>query len=200
MRGAPPGIDPIASARRIVGRRGGYCYHLNGGFSALLAWLEVDVTRHLAGVQGPGVSDPPGPNGNHLGLTVRTDDGDEWLVDVGLGDGPAEPIPLVAGSHEQGGYRYQLRPSAMTTAVWRFEHDPRGGFAGFDMAGERATIADFESMHGQLSTQSRFAQVATAQRRSGERIEILRGCVYTELEPDDSRAHDVTEAADWWSS
>ena len=28
--GKPPGIDPLASARRILGGRGGYCYHLNG--------------------------------------------------------------------------------------------------------------------------------------------------------------------------
>jgi len=46
------GIDPLGSARRILGGRGGYCYHLNGAFSALLAWLGVDVSRHLAGVHG----------------------------------------------------------------------------------------------------------------------------------------------------
>ena len=70
--GRPPDIDPQASARRILGGRSGYCYHLNGAFSALLAWLGVDVTRHLAGVHGGRVSEPPGPDGNHLGVTVRT--------------------------------------------------------------------------------------------------------------------------------
>ena len=30
----------------------GYCYHLNGAFATLLEWLEVDVTRHVSGVQG----------------------------------------------------------------------------------------------------------------------------------------------------
>ncbi len=58
--GRPPGIDPVASARRVVGGRGGYCFHMNGAFSALLAWLGVDVTRHVAGVQRRG-DDAPGP-------------------------------------------------------------------------------------------------------------------------------------------
>ncbi len=71
VRGRPPAIDPLTSARRIVGGRGGYCYHLNGAFSALLAWLGVDVSRHLDGVFGGRVEEPPGPDGNQLGVTVR---------------------------------------------------------------------------------------------------------------------------------
>ena len=67
MRGLPPAIDPLASARRILGGRGGYCYHLNGALSALLAWLRVDVTRHLAGVYGGRVEEPPGRTGTTSG-------------------------------------------------------------------------------------------------------------------------------------
>ena len=196
VRGAPPGIDPHACARRVVGGRGGYCYHLNGAFASLLEWLRVDVTRHLAGVQGSDVPEPPGANGNHLGLTVRMPDGESWLVDAGLGTGPAVPIPLTEGVHEQDGFRYELRPSPVAPGGWRFEHDPRGGWLRFDMASGPATTEDFLAMHAELST-GRFARVVTAQRHAGRRLEILRGCVYTEVDGA-VRAQDVTDPDDWW--
>jgi N-hydroxyarylamine O-acetyltransferase len=198
VMGRPPGIDPVASARRILGGRGGYCYHLNGPFSALLAWLRVDVSRHLAGVHGGRVEEPPGPDGNHLGLTVRTPDDGAWLVDVGLGDGPAEPLELVAGEHVQGGARYHLGPSPFGAGIWRFGHDPSGGFAGFDVAMQVAAMEDFAGMHAFLSTRSSFATTVTVQRRAGEGLEILRGCVYTERSPDGARIREVTDPADWW--
>ena len=198
VRRSAPGIDPVGCARRVVGGRGGYCYHLNGAFAALLAWLAVDVTRHVAGVQGHAVAEPPGANGNHLGLTVRTPDGRRWLVDVGLGDGPADPLPLVAGVHEQGGYRYELHPSALAAGGWRFDHDSRGGFIGFDMSPHPATTGDFAAMHAQLSTDSGFTRVVTVQRRADRRLEILRGCVYTEIDDGGERSRDVTERDSWW--
>ena len=196
VRGAPPGIDPHACARRIVAGRGGYCYHLNGAFASLLEWLDVDVTRHRAGVQGADVPEPPGANGNHLGLTVRTPDGSRWLVDAGLGTGPAHPLPLAEGVHEQEGFRYELHPSPLAPGGWRFEHDPRGGWLLFDLASEPATTRDFSAMHAELST-GRFARVVTAQRRAGAGLQILRGCVYTEIS-DDVRARDITGPDDWW--
>jgi len=58
VRGRPPGIAPLASVKRVLAGRGGYCYHLNGAFSALLAWLDVDVTLHISGVQGRGQEAP----------------------------------------------------------------------------------------------------------------------------------------------
>jgi N-hydroxyarylamine O-acetyltransferase len=196
--GRPPGIDPLESARRILGGRGGYCYHLNGAFSALLAWLGVDVTRHLAGVHGGRVEEPPGPDGNHLGLTVRMPDGETWLADVGLGDGPAEPLELAEGEHVQRGFRYRLGPSPFGDGIWRFEHDPAGGFAGFDVATDAAAMEDFAAMHSFLSTQSSFATTVTVQRRADAGLEILRGCVYTERSSDGAHTTEVTTAEEWW--
>jgi arylamine N-acetyltransferase len=198
VRGRPPEIDPLASARRILDGRGGYCYHLNGPFSALLAWLDVDVTRHLAGVHGGRVAEPPGPAGNQLGLTVRGSDGETWLVDVGLGDGPAEPLPLAEGEHVQRGFRYRLGPSPFGERIWRFEHDPGGSFVGFDVAMDVATMQDFATMHAFLSTRSSFATTVTVQRRAGEELEILRGCVYTERSAAGERSTEVANAAEWW--
>lgn len=197
VRGQAPGIDPVESVKRVVAGRGGYCYHLNGALSALLAWLDVDVTRHVAGVQGS-AQEPPALNANHLGLTVRTPDGREWLVDAGLGDGPSAPLPLVVGSHEQLGYRYRLRPSDTGPGAWRFDHDARGSFEGFDLASETARMEDFRAMHAFLSTQSGFARTITAQRRTGSRIEALRGCVYTETTPEGTNVTEIVERDAWW--
>jgi arylamine N-acetyltransferase len=197
VRGQPPGIAPLASVKRVLAGRGGYCYHLNGAFSVLLAWLGVDVMRHISGVQGLG-QEAPGLNANHLGLTARTPDGRQWLVDAGLGDGPSEPLPLVAGEHEQLGYRYRLRSPHTASGAWRFDHDSRGSFEGFDLASEPARIDDFEPMHAFLSTQSGFARTVTAQRRIGRRIEALRGCVYTETTPEATVVTEITECDAWW--
>ncbi len=198
VRGRPPGIDPVASARRILAGRGGYCYHLNGAFSALLAWLGLDVTRHLAGVHGGTVAEPPGPNGNHLGLLIHGLTGETLLVDVGLGDGPAEPLPLVEGEFEQRGARYRLSPSPLCDGIWRFGHETAGGFAGFDVATTAVAMGEFGEMHEFMSTQTAFATTVTVQRRVGAGLEILRGCVYSERTADGARSREVTDATEWW--
>ena len=180
-RGRPPGIDPLACVERVLAGRGGYCFHLNGALITLLEWLRVDVTRHVSGVQGRAVEVAPGPNGNHLGITARTPDGSEWLVDAGLGDGPAEPLPLVWGEYEREGFTYGLGPSAFDPEGWRLEHDPLGAFIGADFSRAPATTADFLEMHEKLSTSptSGFVQVAAVMRRIDGGIEILRGCVHS---------------------
>lgn len=197
VRGHPPTIDPVASVRRIVGGRGGYCYHLNGAFSALLGWLRVDVTRHLAGVQRRG-DEAPGANGNHLGLTARTADGREWLVDVGTSDGPARPLPLIAGEHRVLGYSYRLRRSSVGTAAWRFDHDDTGSFAGFDMESRVARMDEFAAMHARLATQSHFARTVVVGRRTDDRLESLRGCTFTERTPLGVSTSELADSNAWW--
>ena len=199
-RGAAPGIDPVAAARRIVAGRGGYCYHLNGGFALLLEWLGVEVTRHVAGVTGRTASEPSRPSGNHLGLTVAVG-GTRWFVDVGLGDGPAEPLPLVAGSYAQDGWLYGLEPSPIAPGGWRFNHDENGSFVFADVALEQAVTADFAAMHVQLSTdpESGFVRIATVQRRVGTRLEVLRGCVFLERDGAAEQRRDIDSQDEWWS-
>lgn len=197
VRGRPPGIDPLDSVRRLLLGRGGYCFHLNGAFSSLLAWLGVDVARHLAGVQAR-QEDAPCLSGNHLGLTVRTPGGQPWLVDVGLGDGPVEPLPLEAGGHDQGRSRYRLRPSSLGEGAWRFDHDPRGGFLGFDLGPRVSSMEAFAVQHERLSTESGFSRTVTVQRRTASRIEVLRGCVYAESTGDGVTATELGDCAEWW--
>ena len=200
VRGLPPGIEPRECVRRIVAGRGGYCYHLNGGLSALLEWLQVDVTRHLAGVQGGAAPEPPGANGNHLGLTARIDGG-EWLVDAGLGDGPSEPIPLAPGRVEQHGDVFELGPSPLAAGGWRLCHDPRGSWILFDMAAAPAVTSDFAAMHTKLSTSpdSGFVRTVAVMRRSRGGVEVLRGCIFGERRGDDLDEQEVETAVDWWS-
>ncbi|GAB1643126.1 arylamine N-acetyltransferase family protein [Krasilnikovia sp. MM14-A1259] len=191
--GRPTSIDPAESALRIVQGRGGYCYHLNGAFSALLDALGYRVTRHVGGVQGT-AEVPAGASANHLVLTVSglpspAAPGGRWLVDLGMGDGLHEPVPLTAGDHRQGPFRYGLRPSVAEPGGWRFDHDPRGSFLGMDFRAAATPMAAFAAKHAHLSTspESGFVRVATVQRRDSSGADVLRGLVLTRVGDADTR-------------
>lgn len=51
--GRPTGIDAAGCVDRIVRGRGGYCFHLNGAFAALLTALGYEVALHRAGCRAP---------------------------------------------------------------------------------------------------------------------------------------------------
>jgi N-hydroxyarylamine O-acetyltransferase len=142
----------------------------------------------------------PGPNGNHLGLTTRLADGSEWLVDVGLGEGPAGPLPLAHGVYDQHGFTYTVSPSTFDTDGWRLEHDVRGSFLGVDFSRAVATTSDFLAMHETLSTSpsSRFVKVVSISRRATGGIDGLRGCVFSRITPSGVERRDVGSADEWW--
>jgi N-hydroxyarylamine O-acetyltransferase len=185
--GASWSVDPGASAARIAAqRRGGYCFHLNGAFSGLLAALGYHVTRHVGGVHGP-----DGPTEaemtNHLVLTVSdlpTDDNPagSWYVDVGLGDALYEPLPLVAGEYEQAPFRLSLEESSGVGA-WHLTHDPSGGFAGMAWRSEPTEMDAFVDRHTFLSTspESGFVKVLAVQRRDATGADVLRGLTFVRL-------------------
>ena len=110
MLGRPPSVLPVDSLARVtrVGRAG-YCFHQNGALETVLTHLGYDVTRR-AGHVWTTEDDRWSGSLNHLVLVVSglpTDDnpGGAWWPDVGLGDAIAEPLPLVVGDYEQGGFR-----------------------------------------------------------------------------------------------
>jgi N-hydroxyarylamine O-acetyltransferase len=180
-------VSPADSVGRIVRGRGGYCFHLNGAFSALLRELGYAVTRHYGGVQGNS-SHPAGAVGNHLVLTVSglpSDDAPdgEWLVDLGMGDGIYEPLPLVEGEYQQGPFRYRLSRSAAEADGWRFDHDPLGGFLGMDFRSEAVEMTAFAERHRELETSptSGFVRIATVQRRDARGADVLRGLALTRV-------------------
>lgn len=189
--GRPTTVDPLESAARIIGGRGGYCYHLNGAFSALATALGYEVTKHVGGVQNRGAA--PGISANHLVLTVRLPDG-EWLADLGLGDALHEPLPLVEGTYEQGPFTYGLRRSEVAPGGWRLDHDPGGSFEGMDFGPEPTGMSAFTEKHRELTTspESGFVRVASVQRRDASGVDSLRGLV---LSRRGDRTHSVTLAA-----
>lgn len=154
--GRPAGIDPELSVRRFAAGRGGYCFHLNGAFAALLGHLGYEVTRHLGGVykESESASAERGVSGDHLVLTVRVD-GAEYYVDAGLGDGPHEPLPLREGFYEQGAFGYFLeRPEPKEgedRPAWVYRH-PGSSAPVVSFRAEPAGTADFEDEHIRLST------------------------------------------------
>ncbi|WP_344082602.1 arylamine N-acetyltransferase family protein [Luedemannella helvata] len=204
--GRPHGIHRDAAVGRVLAGSGGYCFHLNGAFARLLGALGFDVRRHLAGVQPATSPAPVGATGNHLALTVHglptpAEPAGVWLVDVGLGDGPADPLPLRAGEYAQGPFRYALGESAAAPGGWRFGHDPLGSFIGFDMAGGLAPAGAFVDMHAYLSTSpdSPFVQKVIVQRRRAAGADRLRGCVFERVTADGVRGHDVTDPGEWFA-
>ena len=86
-------LDEDALLGKIVtGRRGGFCYELNGAFALLLRALGAEVTLVGARVYGNGSLGPPF---DHLALLVHLDDGTgPWVADVGFGSHSTHPLLL----------------------------------------------------------------------------------------------------------
>ncbi|MEV0254477.1 arylamine N-acetyltransferase [Streptomyces sp. NPDC050732] len=75
--------DKALVAKVVDARRGGFCYELNGAFAALLRALGFDVALLQARVYDD--TGEPGIPYDHLALRVRTEDGGDWLADIGFG-------------------------------------------------------------------------------------------------------------------
>lgn len=199
------GLEPRASAERIAGGWGGYCYHLNGAFGWLLTELGYAVTHHRGGVHQSAREPAPGATGNHVALTVEIA-GQRWLVDVGLGDGLWEPIPLERGEFLQGTdggpTRFRLRRSE-GVAGWRLDHDPRvESFAGMDFvdAVSAPGLGDFGPMHTELSTDpaSMFVRWVVVVRRDAQRITRVRNCLLSVVDADGARSEVIRDGDRWW--
>ncbi len=202
----PTSIEPEDSAARITARgRGGYCFHLNGAFSALLRALGYDVTWHRSGVQTKRDAEPPGPaRANHLVLTVAglPDDDGTWMVDAGLGDALYDPLPLRAGTYAQGPFTFALRPSDVVPGGWRFEHDPLGSFRGADWEPRTATVADFLERHAWLerSPESGFVRTCAVQRRDAGGVDDLTGLVLERRDGTGTPGRTLETPAEWYGA
>ena len=180
-------IDPVTTATAIARTGwGGYCFHLNGGLGALLHSLGYAVGRHLGGVQGPV---PSGVNGNHLVLTVADLPSADcpagrWYCDVGLGESPREPLPLVAGTMRQDGFTVTLQqPDSVDAARWRYEHDIPAPFSAMEFSTAAADEAILAAQHEKLSTDpsSGFVRTLIAVRRDASGVDALRGVLLSRV-------------------
>jgi len=193
-----------AMARVALGGRGGYCFHLNGALSQLLAMLGYDVTLHVGGVHGP---EPSLDNlTNHLvllvsGLPSEENPGGRWYVDAGLGDALYEPLPLITGTYHQAPHTFVLTETPGGIGDWHFAHDPKGSFVGMNFKSEVATIDAFADRHVQLSTspESGFVRNVTAQRRYRDGVSAVRSLGYTQLDVAGSTTRIITDRAEWFA-
>ncbi len=201
MLGRPPSVDPVASAARVgeVGRAG-YCFHQNGALETALTDLGFRVSRRGGHVW---TSDDDRWTGtlNHLvlvvsGLPTEDNPGGEWWPDVGLGDAIGDPLPLVVGEYEQGGFDYAI--TEVRDGGWSFRADRRGSFAGVEI-GAAPSLAEVAACHASLSTppDGRFARVLVVQRRMPEHVDVVRGCLQHRITADEQTEAEVTTYAAW---
>ncbi|NLU80938.1 arylamine N-acetyltransferase [Micromonospora sp. HNM0581] len=194
-------VDPDGCAARVERGRGGYCVQLNSAFHHLLTGLGYQVTMHRAGVQAAPAAPPVSPDdpAPHLALSVWLD-GQDWFVDVGLGDGLHEPLPWQAGTYRQGPFTFRLSPSAAGPPGWRFDRAPRGAIAGLDIATAPATTADFAAWHEFLSTsrESRLVRVVAVMRRDAGGSDVLQGCMLRRIGERTESEREITSMAQWY--
>ena len=180
--GRPLSPSPEAAFEKLVtGRRGGWCYEMNGLFAAALEAIGFEVTRLAGGVRRDLMGD--GMVGNHLVLKVELDDG-PWIADVGFGDGTLDPFPLREGPFVAGGFEYRME--RLDGRWWRFHNHAFGGAPSFDFTTEPADPALLAEKCRWLQTwpESPFVLNATAQRHRPGEILVLRGRVMKTVRPD----------------
>jgi arylamine N-acetyltransferase len=201
MLGRPPSVDPLDSLERVatVGRAG-YCFHQNGVLETALVDLGFAVSRR-GGHVWTSEEDRWSGTLNHLvivvsGLPTEDNPGGDWWPDVGLGDAIAEPLPLVVGDYDQGGFRYAL--TEVRDDGFSFTADPMGSFSGVEVAAA-PTLAEVEHCHATLSTapDGRFAKLLVVQRRGVDAVDVVRGCLYHRITPGQQTEDELTTYADW---
>jgi len=199
MLGRAPSVDPGESLARVgaVGRAG-YCFHQNGALGSVLSELGFELSRRHGHVY-TAEDERDDPELNHLVLVadaLPTDDNPSgrWWVDVGLGDAFRDPVAVTVGRHDQSGFRYEI--TEVRDDGWSFRHDRAGTFTGIEISTRSTEQPVVAEAHARLSDpgSGRFAKVLVVQRRDGEGIDTVRGCLHHRILPDD---HTVTELASY---
>jgi N-hydroxyarylamine O-acetyltransferase len=95
----------------VLYRRGGYCFELNGLLALLLEALGYRVLRLSASSANDDGTYTPAFDHLVLQVLAPEDPDTPWLVDVGWGDGPVEPLRLLdMGEQQRDGRVYRLCP------------------------------------------------------------------------------------------
>lgn len=166
-----------AAAERLLRGRGGYCFHSAPPFAALLNACGFEASIYSGQVVSHPGSPPEPANPNHAVVIVsslRDAPTRQVLADVGIGDGPRNPVPLRTGIFHEPPFAYGIE--RVSDSVWRFFHDSRGGFSHFEVdCGEPAPLDVFVEPHRRLSTleESVFVQTFTVQRVDDGLIEKI---------------------------
>lgn len=200
--GRPAGIDLQESVQLILQGRSGYCFHLNGAFSVLLHSLGYKVHWHRAGVQPHG--EQPRVNSFHLGLSVSLPDADpnveRWIVDVGLGGMPFEPLPLRYGTYGPTPFTYTLMPSSVVPGGWRLEYEPNGPSKGVDYDPEELNrLEEFNPKHEfySQSVDSPWHNAFLLRQRDTDHSYELRGCMLRTHGIEGIRKTEIQTYSEW---
>ncbi|MFI5608443.1 arylamine N-acetyltransferase [Amycolatopsis sp. NPDC051903] len=192
--GEPIELTEDALFDKIVHRRrGGFCYELNGLFTALLRELGFDAELRGAYVfDGEGV---PGPPLDHAAVVVRLD-GEQWLVDVGFGRFSRHPLRMSAvdvQTDPEGEFLFLDAPHGDLDVVldgkpaYRLERRPRELSEFSPMAWWQST-SPASGFTGRLTCSRTTSQGRVT--LSGHRlIETVDGVRHEVLLPDDTAIH-----------
>jgi N-hydroxyarylamine O-acetyltransferase len=107
----------------VIHRRGGFCYELNGLFSALLESIGYTVTHLNARVFNR--EGQPGIDFDHLALLVKIPgESTRWLVDVGFGDSFHWPLNFEERYEQIQGLRaYRIEETPAGYISWQKKYD-----------------------------------------------------------------------------
>ena len=169
-----------AYAKMVGGRRGGWCYDMNGLLGWALKEMGFSVRRLATGVYRSGSGDEA--VGNHLVLRVDFEDG-LLLADAGLAGGPFTPYPAVEGEFSAHGFNFRLE--AVEDGWWRLHNHPAGMAPNFDFHLERTDEAALSRVcqHLQTDPQSIFVQNLVCQKFTPDGEIQLRGRVLRRTTP-----------------
>ncbi|WP_282937264.1 arylamine N-acetyltransferase [Paenibacillus sp. RC67] len=200
--GKPAAIGFEESVQLVLSGRSGYCFHLNGAFSTLLHSLGYEVFLHRAGVQPLGAE--PRVNSFHLGLSVNLvnahNEKERWIVDVGMGDIPYEPLPLRYGEYQQGPLSYKVMETSVVPEGWRLEHDPQASFVGVDIdASVLDNLEEFKPKHEfySRSPESPWMNIFLIRQRTADESNELRGCRWSKRDKNGLTQIEMKSKSQW---
>ena len=210
--GRPDPIDATAAVGRVVaGGRLGYCFHQNSALEWLLTGLGFSVSRRHGHVWTRPEHEL-GTDLNHLvlvvsGLVTDANPGGHWWADAGMGEGFAEPLPLVRGEHVIDGWSFGIgagygaqaagRPTG--PAAWTYRHLPDGVVRGVVVTSRdhSAEAVDASHLFRSTSPESPFRRVPVVQRIDGRVQRGIRGLVHQTMTPESREQQDLTSYDDW---
>ena len=180
-------------SKLVDGRRGGWCYEMNGLLTLALRQIGFKVTRVAGAVGRSMLADEA--VGNHLVGLVDLDR--RYVVDVGLGDGPLEPFPLEEREWREGKLAFRLERLDQTW--WRFHNHEHGMARNFDFSEEPRELDWYQPKCSQLQTAdiSTFVQYAIVSRRSAGGFQALRDTSHLQLLDGEMTRRELTSGVEY---
>jgi len=133
--------------------------------------------------------------GRHLMLRVELDKA--YLVDVGMGDGLVEPMPIVEGDHIQGTRRFKLE--RLDEAWWRFHNHGTAFPQNVDFRVEPANeqLLEEQCLALQTDPNSPFVRNIVCQRHLPGKFAFLVGRVLKTFTDVDASERTIASAEEY---